>query len=262
MLEISSEQNETFKDLLSLTESRGLKKSDRYLYSGQDLTQELLSQYPEAPLYEIISEKMVPHLNIKKVIKLSEKLFKQIDVLGTKSSILVLPQVEIESLTLDDLIKAKGPSVLLPLGDPGNLGAALRSCSAFGIKSVVLLKESAHLYLPKTLKAAAGAHLNLNFHYGPSIQDFSQVSQSFKSMRSQRPLLVLDQKGQPLNQFQWPKDFMLLIGEEGAGIPLSCPGTVLSIPMKNVESLNANVALSIALYEFSHSKLGKLKNNQ
>jgi RNA methyltransferase, TrmH family len=64
-------------------------------------------------------------------------------------------------------------------------------------------------------------------------------------------VIGLDLHGESLNKFDWPSDFNLLVGEEGRGIPKSLIGQSLHIPMaQGVESLNAAVAISIALYSF------------
>jgi TrmH family RNA methyltransferase len=45
--------------------------------------------------------------------------------------------------------------------DAGNVGAILRSASAFGFQQVVALKGTAALWSPKVLRAAMGAHWGL-----------------------------------------------------------------------------------------------------
>lgn len=249
MLEITSSQNALFKELLSLTESKGLKKSDRYLLSGRDQIQEFLSHSEEQVLSEIYDDNQTPQLPPKLRIKVSPILFRELDVLGTKAPLLVVKKPQYPTLSVQDLTHLEsGSHLLLPLGDPGNLGAALRSAAAFGANSVILLKEAAHAFLPKTLKAAAGAHHYLKIFYGPSLQDLAEATDL--------TLTILDQKGPSLRKYSWPKRVLLLVGEEGAGLPLNLQNhrkmESVSIPTQKIESLNANVALSIALYELSN----------
>ena len=69
-----------------------------------------------------------------------------------------------------------------------------------------------------------------------------------------KSLLVLDANGQPAHTLKWSQDFKLLVGEEGQGPPENIlkTATVVSIPISTkIESLNANQALGIALYEAS-----------
>ncbi len=254
MLEISSRDNKLFKDLLALTESKGLKKSERFLVFGSDITQEYISLASQQILSEIYTDGIEPLLPKKNWVKLSTALFKELDVLGTKARILVVEMPRIETLEVSAFSSLpEGLHVLLPLGDPGNLGAAMRSAAALGAQSVIFLNESANPFLPKSVKAAAGAHLRLNMHFGPSVHDLAR-------METQVPLLVLDQNGTSVRNFVWPKKCFLLVGEEGAGIPSNIKSQVLSIPIHKVESLNANVALSIALYEYSQRIHGQKRD--
>lgn len=244
MLEISSAQNQLFKDLLSLTESKGLKKSDRFLIFGENLVNEFADNFSEQIVSEIFCEDHTPKLPTKLRVKLSKDLFKQLDVLGTRSRILVakkkeLPQVDFKSL-------GDGIHLLIPVGDPANLGAALRSAAGFNATSVILLKEAASIYLPKSVKAAAGATFNLNLLSGPSIQEIQNLA--IKDLGTS-PILALDSRGDDLQNFKWPKKCFLLVGEEGAGIPTMTGLKTISIATQNIESLNATVALSIALYD-------------
>jgi tRNA G18 (ribose-2'-O)-methylase SpoU len=114
------------------------------------------------------------------------------------------------------------------------------------VASVILLKEAANIYLPKSIKAAAGATFKLNMTRGPSILDLQSLS--IKDLGTST-ILALDSRGENLQKFQWPKKCLLLVGEEGAGIPAMQGLKTISIPTQNIESLNATVALSIALYD-------------
>lgn len=245
MIEITSEANLQFKIFLSLGESKGLKKEKLFLLSGKNLVQEYLERSPLNPKFiaEILTEDL-PSLTFDRpnsqVFKLSKSLFKQIDVLGTHWPILVLEQPQIPEWNSTSLF----PDLLVatPLGDPSNLGALIRSAEAFGIKDMILLKESAHPFLPKAVKASAGSVLRMHFHRGPNLQDFSLTQGS--------NLIGLDMNGTALQKFQWPTKGILLLGEEGPGLPKSKTMKTIRIPTEKVESLNATVAASIALYDF------------
>lgn len=55
------------------------------------------------------------------------------------------------------------PSVILDrLQDTGNVGSIIRSAAAFGYTQLIALRDTAALWSPKCLRAAAGAHANLN----------------------------------------------------------------------------------------------------
>lgn len=239
MLEISSTSNPLFKKLVSLTESKGLKKENSFLLSGKNLVQEYFKHPVLALESEVFTEGMTPFSPIKNQVKLSPSLFKELDTLGTHSSILVLQQPEIPSWDFNKKPE-RGLHLLSPMGDPSNLGALARSAEAFGASSLILLKEAAHPFLPKAIKASAGSLTRISLFQGPSVKDLDDPQ-----------IWALDLKGKKLNDFKWPSACYLLVGEEGAGIPALSKFQRLSIPTQNVESLNATVAASIALYHYS-----------
>ena len=253
MLTVESQKNETFKKLLSLTSSKGLKKEGLFLLSGEKLIREFLKN-PRLTIYaEILSPQMKPLLEKNlhpesECICLSTDLFNQVDILGTHHNILVLHQPRMETLNADEILSysPKGLEVVIPLGDPGNLGALLRSCEAFGVPQVILTQEAAHPFLPKSIKASAGSVLRLPILLGPALHHFP------------KNCIALDMNGIPLDDFVWPTKGLLVVGEEGPGLSSAtdiCFTQRISIPTQGVESLNVVVAASIALSRKASSKL-------
>jgi RNA methyltransferase, TrmH family len=236
MLTIDSPQNATFKKLLSLTTAKGLKKEGLFLLSGEKLVREFLAKPNLKITHEIVTRGMKPQSDAS-AIHLAAKLFNEIDVLGTHSNILVLEQPDVAKLSTEALktYTPKGLEVVIPIGDPGNLGALLRSCEAFGIARVILTQEAANPFLPKAVKASAGSVLRLPLSLGPALREFPASC------------IALDAGGEPIDQFTWPQNCMLAVGEEGSGFGKAKFTQRLGIPMQGVESLNAVVAASIAL---------------
>ncbi|MCU0845697.1 MAG: hypothetical protein MUC76_12315, partial [Spirochaetes bacterium] len=67
-------------------------------------------------------------------------------------------------------------------------------------------------------------------------------------------LVALDRGGASITGYRFPAGFVLLAGVEGPGLPDGLRGSAVSIPMEgDVESLNAAVAASIALYAWRSS---------
>jgi TrmH family RNA methyltransferase len=239
MLEIASTQNETYKKFLSLTSAKGLKKEGLLLLSGEKLVREFLDKPRLKIVFEAVAPRMKPvaELSGAKMVELASELFAQIDVLGTHSNILVLEQPKVETLGGRDLAihKPQGIEIVLPVGDPGNLGALIRSCEAFAVPRVILTKEAAHPFLPKAVKASAGSVLRVPLIQGPSLPEFPD------------DCIALDMDGVPINEFQWPHDGLLIVGEEGAGFAAKTFNRRVRIPTEGVQSLNVVVAASIAL---------------
>lgn len=247
MEKISSSSNQKFKHWSSLLSSKGLKKSEDFLVSGEAWLDELVNLHSDklvSLIYPGGTESKYPKHENKSFV-LDKELFNKIDEFGTKAPIGIFKKSELKSWHQAE--KLEGFSLLCPLGDPSNLGALLRNAAAFEVKNIILLKESVSPFHPKTVRTAAGNIFNFQFFSGPSIHD----------LEASRDMFCLDAKGQSLSSFHYPKDFLLLVGEEGPGIPqsLRAEDQCLAIPMsQKVESLNAYFASSLVMYEYFKSK--------
>jgi RNA methyltransferase, TrmH family len=242
---ITSRNNPHFKRWRSLLDAHGIQRHHQCLASGHTLRREI-GKNPDVSVQEIL---LPPswifednHPAHSKPYKLSNPLFQELDVYGTKGPLLVCTLPEISPM---DLTQApKGLEVVCPIGDPGNLGALLRCCRAFDVRMVTLLQEAVHPFHPKVIRASSGAVFAQAVRWGGSIADLNTVE-------TLQWITALDLHGRNLTTVQWPKNVRLLIGEEGGGIPpfqfaqrLCIPQNCPSIP------LNATVAGSIALYAY------------
>ena len=189
-----------------------------------------------AELLYVEGQPFVEQCSLPKV-ELKSSLFQQLDIFGTHFPLLVADTPAIDACKLSDA--PMGLEILCGLSDPSNLGALLRSAEAFGASQVILLKEAAHPFHPKAVRASSGSCLRVPLTAGPSI----------KEIHGAGPILALDKTGESIAEFNWPKDCRLLIGEEGLGIPDDLISVQrISIPMQGqVESLNAVAATSVAL---------------
>ncbi|MCB0412164.1 MAG: RNA methyltransferase [Bdellovibrionales bacterium] len=244
---ISSSDNARFKQWKSLLTSKGLKKEQLCIVSGKKLILEILEQNLKRCQTLLFSKNQMLNDSFEQFdlerMGLDTPLFKELDELGTHQPLLIF---DFSNLILpwNSSEPSEELEVFCPLGDPANLGALLRSCEAFGVKKVILLKESAHPFLPKSLRASSGSALRIPLCWGPAISELNF------------PLIGLDMEGTPLDQCPWPHPTRLLLGEEGLGLPRHLPSmTTVRIPMQgSVESLNAATAASIILYEWQRRR--------
>lgn len=253
MIEISSASNDHYKRWLDLASSRGIKKHQEFVLMGKKLIDEFLLNPHFKVKAEIIHEELKPvtssaptlHGQRIPVYKLSKSLFNEVDVIGTHFNLLILEPRKIE--TLDIAKPPMGLEVVCPLGDPANLGALARSALAFGASKILLSEESCNPYHPKAIKASAGALLKLPIY---------QVGKFIEFVSANEEVFALDMKGENIAHFRWPKNIRLAIGEEGPGFSGLKGLKRLSVPAQGVESLNATVAASIALYSYgcAHNK--------
>lgn len=239
---ISSAQNAHVKRWVALREARGIERFRQCLVSGEKVVRETLAQHPVHCLELIHRVRTAVPFPIPVHVKtyaLSTPLFEKIDLFGTGAPVLVC-QVP-PCLSADLEARPQGLEILCPLGDPANVGALIRTAAALGVKRVILLKESAHPYHPKTIRAASGTMFRMSLAEGPSIKDLPEPA----------TWVTLDTQGESLPAFRWPKDVRLLVGEEGPGLPPITSGMRIAVPMSDsVESLNAVAAASMALYAY------------
>jgi RNA methyltransferase, TrmH family len=241
MLTINSPQNDTYKRLLSLTTAKGLKKEGLFLLSGENLVREFLKAPHLKIHYELVTAQKNALLKAPadeaKITQLSHSLFDAIDSVGTGNNILVLEQPVMTKLDFEALknYKPQGLELVVPMGDPGNLGAMIRSAEAFGVSRVHLTEEAAHPFLPKSVKASAGSVLRMPLSRGPALNQFPESC------------LALDMQGMLIDNFTWPQNTFLVVGEEGKGLGDAKFKQRITIPTQGVESLNAVVAASVAL---------------
>jgi tRNA G18 (ribose-2'-O)-methylase SpoU len=137
----------------------------------------------------------------------------------------------------------------IPFQDPANVGAVIRSAAAFGVSKVVMLKEAAHPFHPKSVRVAGSNIFRVPLFEGPSLH---------RLKISDVPVVALSPKGEDVKNHIFPRSFWLVPGLEGFGLADHLKKVeVLSIPMeRGVESLNAALATGIVLYLW-RSRLGR-----
>ena len=247
---VSSRHNPHFKRWRSLLDSQGIKRHGQCLVSGNKLRKEI-GKIPTVS----IQETLIPPswrfredlLCLSNLYELSNPLFQELDVFGTKEPLLVCGVPAISSM---DLTRApNGLEVLCPIGDPGNLGALLRSCLAFEVRTVILLREAVHPFHPKVIRASSGAVFVQSLQWGGSIANLDTAE-------TLQWITALDLEGTNMSEVKWSKHVRLLIGEEGVGVPPFHFAERLCIPQnKPFIPLNATVAGSIALYAYRQGLL-------
>jgi len=137
--------------------------------------------------------------------------------------------------------------------DPHNLGAIIRSAAAFGAAGVVIPSRRSAKMTAAAWKASAGAAARLPVaqvvNLNRALEQFSAAGFTVVGLagESQVCLDEIDRDG-PL---------VVVVGSEGTGLARLVAehcDTLVRIPIAaQVESLNASVALAIALYELSGS---------
>ena len=162
--------------------------------------------------------------------------------------------------TPDELKKkiADKPDPLLVLAasieDPGNLGAIIRSCAAFGVDGLFLERKHTAPLSPAAAKSSAGMVEHLTVLRPKNLEGI--VREYAES--GFRVIGALAGKGEPADSVDLTGPVILIMGGEHRGIPpyleKLCTGFA-SIPIDaKVESLNVSAAAAILLYEVARQK--------
>lgn len=142
--------------------------------------------------------------------------------------------------------------------DPGNLGAMARSAEAAGAASLLLSPGTARPSHPRALRASAGSLLRIPLWTGVGVDqlppDARFLALTPRSLDPESPpsIPLFSSDGEPLPLS--PTDSIILaVGSESKGLSppiLTRADLLLSVPtVPAVESLNATVAASLALFE-------------
>lgn len=138
--------------------------------------------------------------------------------------------------------------------DPRNLGAIIRSTAAFGGHGVIVPQRRSVGLTAAAWKTSAGAAART------PVAMAANLTQTLKAFQ-ERGVFAAGLAGggdTPLPGLQLADGpLVLVIGSEGKGLSRLVTETcdaVVSIPIAGIESLNASVAASIALYEVSRAR--------
>ena len=171
--------------------------------------------------------------------------------------------VKMKTVTLQELAEQISDNTLLVgiagLQDPGNLGTVIRSAEAFSACGILIGEKTVSYFNPKVARASAGSLFREPLVSVKMVQSIQALKQ-----RGVRILATSSHKGTPLPEVDFSGRCMVVIGNEGAGVPAevqSAADELITIPQSpKVESLNAGIAASIILYEAARQKSSPLIN--
>lgn len=174
---------------------------------------------------------------------------------STESSQQILALIRPRIWSWPDLLRGNPLLVVLDaIQDAGNAGTIVRSAEAFGASGIVMLTGTCRISNGKFLRASAGSAFRL-----PLLENMSsqQLLQSAKESSIKVYSLAM-KGGAHLSKVDFHGPAALVIGNEGSGVSpaLLTSSQAIAIPTLQVESLNAAVACSIALYETAKQRAG------
>ena len=242
---IESSANPKVKYLRSLYTKKGRRESNRFIVEGVNI----VSDVPEEAKVEAIyakpdKEELAKKLSEKfscEVIVLKEDLFDRVCDTVNPSGLIAV--VEYPKYQIKDFSKIM---IMDGISDAGNAGTIIRAAAACGFDAVFAF-SSVELFSPKCVRSTMSGIFRIPC-FETTYEEFSFDGDVY----------LLDMNGEDIFSV-YPSDrFAIVVGSEAKGPSAffkERANKVISIPMQNgVESLNAAVSASLAMYLFQYRR--------
>ena len=254
---ISSRDNAFVKDLKKLAHgSTEYRKQRRIWAEGDHLLRAAIARGVQ-PALGVFSESFWPLAPVEyaqaaiKNIVLSDLLYDTVSSLESPARmgfVFDLPETP--------PVQAMAASVILDrVQDAGNVGAMLRSASAFGFKQIIAIKGTAALWSPKVLRAGMGAHWGLQLIEAADLNSLDDLAVPMLVTSSHRGSYL----HQALSKKELPMPCAWVFGHEGQGVCTELEALAnqhLRIAQPGgEESLNVATAAAICLHASATAQL-------
>lgn len=246
----------------SLLKRKGRRTHRLFLIEGPTLLEEALAAEVEIEEIRAVREARYesPVLEAEKrgipVVEVSSKTLASLSDVETPAGVVAIAVMAGRSA--GGLLAGDGLLLLLAgISDPGNAGTLVRAAEAFGAAGVLFGAGGVDPYGPKVVRAAMGSLFRLPH----ALIEADQILPA--AAAAGRVLVAADRSGTPLPAFEFPEKPLLAVGAERGGVRTWLPGwdQAVAIPHAGpTESLNAAVAGSIILYEWSKRTGFRIRN--
>lgn len=245
---ITSKNNEIFKYLKKL-KNKKYREEDKLFMVEKPVV--IVEAEGFVPRYIALSETVYKENKFKEIIKNfdEEKIYIFQDNLFNQISDAVTPQGIIayyEHLDREFHEKSGKYLYLDDVREPGNLGGMIRSADAFGLDGIILSPNCCDLYNPKTVRSSMSSIFRLPI-YKMDKEKLVELGFNLISTSIVESVSIRD--------YEFKDKDIVIIGNEAKGVSdylMENASMSINIPIsEKVDSLNANVAASIIIYEMT-----------
>ncbi|MEX0720284.1 MAG: RNA methyltransferase [Balneolaceae bacterium] len=255
---MKSASNKEVTLLRKLSRRKYRDKDQLFLVEGERAVEQVLTNGLVEVVSVFVNEEKAGSFQASAIsVLLAGEIFEEVADTDNPQGILALCRMP-EEIQAEKLANESGIIVATDaIQDPGNMGTIIRTSAWFGVKALLAGKGSVDVYHPKVVRSTAGATGSV-----PIIQN--ELEDIFTSLeKTGWEILLLDggEGSQNLVDIHPANKTVLVVGNEGNGIHeklLNSGRKKVRIERageeKAVESLNAAVAVSIALYEVNGAR--------
>ncbi len=232
-----------------LSTKKGRRESGLFLLEGSRAIRHVKRHQPEAIVEVLCVGPIPPEFQGFPLSRITAR--ELVAIANTKSPQGVLAVVSFShDLYSNTLPSDVGDHVLIleDVQDPGNVGALIRTATAFGFSGVILSEKCADPLAPKAVQATAGTVLSVWLRRTSDYVDLVRLLN-----RQGYVCAATDPYGQDdLTVMACQSQLMLALGNEAAGLSSDLQRIAdyhIKIPMRaDVESLNVAVSGAICMY--------------
>ena len=162
-MSIESLQNEKIKNLNRLiTDNRFRKKSDVFVVEGKQENERAIQFGFENVEFYICENIFGINHPEGKIHFVSSQIYEKLAYRGTSEGIIGIYKTK--EFILNEFSPKENASVIVveSVEKPGNLGAILRSCEAFGIDALIVTDTTVDFYNPNVLRSSVGCFFGMN----------------------------------------------------------------------------------------------------
>ena len=254
---IESLQNEKIKNLNRLiTDNRFRKKSGIFVVEGKQENERALQFGFENIEFYICENIFGINHPEGKIHFVSSQVYEKLAYRGTSEGIVGIYKTK--EFNLNEFSPEENASVIVveSVEKPGNLGAILRSCEAFGIDALIVTDTKVDFYNPNVLRSSVGCFFGMNVFSASNEETLAFLQKNnFKIYTT-----FMDESAEDLYQKNFTEKSALFFGTEHSGLSdfWLNKGENILIPMAGtIDSLNLSNAVAIACYEILRQKLNK-----
>ena len=252
---IESAQNEKIKYITRLiTDNRFRKKEDIFVVEGKQENERAVKFGFEAQEFYIaegIFNEAVPNGKIHLV---TDKIYDKIAYRGSSEGIIGIYKTK--NFDLKDFKPKENSSIIIveSIEKPGNLGAILRSCEAFGIDALIVTDSKVDFYNPNVIRSSVGCLFGMNIFSSSNEETFKYLKENDYQIYT----TIMDQDFENIQTRNLKEKSAILFGTEHSGLTdfWIGKGKNTIIPMSgSIDSLNLSNAVAICGYEILRQKM-------